>query len=71
MLEGLCVEQGKNSGFVDAAACSDDQQPYIHIIGQEEGTVVEMDETQVLDAATLLALLRHKRENVVAFEEEL
>lgn len=39
------------------------------LIKREESIIVEMDETQVMAAATSLALLSNKRQRVAVFEE--
>lgn len=57
MEKGLVMEQGRKDEFVDVAVCSHFQHPCILFMGQREGSVVEMEETQVMAVANLFSLL--------------
>lgn len=64
------MELGRKSKVLDQAFFSHGQQPRILFIRQKGGSVVEMDDTHIMAAATSLALLSIERGHVIVFEEE-
>lgn len=70
MVETTYVERSEKYWSADAAVSLHEQQALILLIGQKEDSVVQMEETQVMAAAILLALLSKKREHVFVFEEQ-
>lgn len=63
------MERSKKNRLVDASVCIHHQQPRILFIGRKDGSVAEMDETQVMTAATSLELSSNKLEQVILLKK--
>lgn len=61
----------RKSGVLNAPVYSYQQLPSNLFNGRKEGSVVRMDETQIIAASTLLAVFSEKREHVFVYDEEI
>lgn len=69
VVEGRCLQRSRKKGFVDAAVYTIVWQRRIFFIGRKEGSVIDIDETQVMGADTSLAPLSSKREHVLILKK--
>lgn len=64
------MERCKKSAVVNMAFCRHDRHPH-DLSTLRKGSVVEMDEPQLIAAATCIAMLSKNHEHIVVFEEDV